>query len=147
MIFLSSTARLPIESQHAVTCPLGSLTLPPMYLTPLKGPAPSHQEIRHKHCHISAKNLLIQAVTRIIDYLTYGFIITFPEIPNAFLNESRSVRNTICFKQNIHGYTPGYVKVVMRRSFPHAYHDSSRDTTRLDIEFLTAQTWGQPIKI
>ncbi len=61
--------------------------------------------------NIPAKNLLIQAITRIIDYLTYGFIITFSEIPNAFLNKSRSVRITICFEQNIHGYTPGYKRL------------------------------------
>ena len=97
-------------------------------------------EFRHKHCHILVKNLLIQAITRIIDYRTYGFIITFSEIPNAFLNESGSVRITICFEQNIHSYTPGYVKAIMRISFPHAYHDSSGDTMHLDIVFSVAWT-------
>ncbi len=88
---------------------------------------------------MSIYNFYFPAFTRIIDYLAYGFIITFSEIANAFLNESRSVRITICFEQNIHGYTPGCIKGVMRRSFPHAYHESSRDTTHLGI--LSQVVW------
>ncbi|MCG7851388.1 MAG: hypothetical protein MIO92_02595, partial [Methanosarcinaceae archaeon] len=46
--------------------------------------------------------------TRITNYLTYGFIVTFSEIPNTFLNESGPIRITILFEQNIHGFIPSY---------------------------------------